>query len=225
MATLQTLDRGISALQIIAARRDGVGVATLAEELGVDRAIAYRIAATLEERALISRTAGGRLILGVGVLELATQFGPQLRIIAQPILSDLARRTSATAFISVASGEECAALSVAEPDEGLLRVGYRVGSRHPIDRGAAGIAILAGRKELPDDSDAVKESRRLGFSVTRGELQPGAVGVASPILPDGRQVASFEASVGVVAMEDLDVDTASVAVVACAKELASFVNR
>ncbi len=221
--TLQTLDRGLTALEIIAERSGGLSVAELAEALEVHRAIAYRIVTTLERHGLIARRGDGGLRLGAGVALLASHFEPQLRRVAQPLLEALARHTRATAFISVAQGEEAVVLMVAEPNEGLLRVGYRVGSRHPLSLGAAGIAILAGRPPRPEDSEAVREARTLGYNLTRGQLQRGAVGVASPIASPSLNH-GVEACVGVVAMEDLDSGTAIREVKTTARELAGLVT-
>ncbi|MDL4864877.1 helix-turn-helix domain-containing protein, partial [Halomonas elongata] len=148
MSQLQTLDRGLHALKTIARYPGGLSIAELAEELGINRAIAYRIVATLEVHALVYRRDDGAICLGGEILGLAAHFEPQLRSVAAPLLRHLARETNATAYLSAAQGEECVALMVAEPEEGLLRVGYRVGSRHPLTIGAAGIAILSARPEL-----------------------------------------------------------------------------
>ncbi|QFU16104.1 IclR family transcriptional regulator [Microvirga thermotolerans] len=221
---LQTLDRGLQALGIVAQSASGITIADLAARLDIHRAIVYRIVSTLESHALVSRTPEGQIHLGGGILVLASRFEPQLRSIARPMLQRLAQDTRATAFISVAQAEECVVIMVAEPEEGLLRVGYRVGSRHPLTLGAAGIAILAGRPEGPDDPEAVRQARRDGFSLTRGQLQRGAVGVASPIhLPD-RPRTGFEACIGVVAMDDLDTETAIAAVRSAARKLASLMQ-
>lgn len=217
--TLQTLDRGLKALEIIAEQDGGLSVAELAEQLGVHRAIAYRIVATLEGHGLVVRRTEGGLRLGAKIALLAGHFEPQLRRSAQPFLERLAREAQATAFISVAEGEEAVVILVAEPDAGLLRVGYRVGSRHPLSCGAAGIAILAGRLPQPHESEAVRTARALGYSLTHGQLQRGAVGVASPIAAPHLQ-SSVEACVGVVAMEDLETDQATASVMACARRLA-----
>ena len=223
--TLQTLDRGLSALTLIAQQEDGMSISELAAALDVHRAIAYRIAATLEVRGLIVRAPGGRLRLGPGLLTLASRFEPQLRLLAQPILRDLAESTQAAAFLSVPAGEDCVAIMVIEPEGRLLRVAYRVGIRHPLDRGAAGIAILAGRPVSTDESESVRAARRDGFSVTHGELQKGAVGVASPVHGPGRNQAGFEASIGVVAFEDLDVTAATRQVLQSARALTAAVCR
>ncbi|MCC5884562.1 MAG: helix-turn-helix domain-containing protein [Halomonas sp.] len=222
--TLQTLDRGLRALEIIAEHAKGVSVAELAEQLDVHRAIAYRIVTTLEQHGLVVRSAEGPLRLGAGISLLASHFEPQLSAVAQPLLQALAKATRATAFISVAQGEECVVIRVAEPDEGLLRVGYRVGSRHPLTQGAAGIAILAGRAPSEADNEAVRQARSDGYSLTRGQLQRGAVGVASPAATSHFRT-GIEACVGVVAMDDLDTERAIREVKAHALQLAELVGR
>lgn len=200
MSNLQTLDRGVQALKFISQNPHGITIADLAAKLDVHRSIAHRIIATLESHALVTRPAGGAIFLGTGLLELASHFHPQLRSLAQPLLSDLAQKTQATAFISVAEGDQCVVIMVEEPAGGLLRVGYRLGSRHPLSLGAAGIAILSGRPETDSDEDVVREARSSGYCVTRGVLQKGAVGVASPIFPTLSSRSGLEACVGVVAM-------------------------
>lgn len=221
---LQTLDRGIQVLEIVAQNANGITIADLAVRLGIHRAIIYRIVSTLEARALVSRTADGQIYLGGGILVLASRFEPQLRSVAQPMLHELAQKTRATAFISLAQADECVVIMVAEPDEGLLRVGYRVGSRHPLTLGAAGIAILAGRPEQPGDPETVLQARRNGFSLTRGQLQRGAVGVASPLHSGGQLRMGLDACIGVVAMDDLDTETAIASVKAAASRLAALMQ-
>ena len=219
MSTLKTLDRGLQALWTIARQPDGITVAALASELGVDRAIAYRIASTLEGHSMIARRKGGQLVLGASVLELERRYLPQLRSRVRPALDRLAQDARATAFVSVAQLDNCAAIAVSEPDNVFLRVGYREGSTHLLTHGAAGIAILAGRSPTADDTDAVRHARAQGYSVTRGQLQAGAIGVACPLGTSG-----LDASVGVVAMQDLDVNRAVHHVRACAEALRMLIT-
>ncbi|CAM2867049.1 Transcriptional regulator [Prescottella defluvii] len=226
MSTLQTLDRGLRALDVVAQSQAGISVADLAKELDVHRAICYRIIATLEAHALVTRTDDGRIRLGVGAAVLASRFEPQLFGDVQPLLFALANETRATAFVSAAQGQNCVVIMVAEPEDTLLRVGYRVGSSHPLDKGAAGIAILALRPEQPNDSDAVRQARADGFSLTRGQLEHGAVGIASGIaLPAGvGSGAGLERSVGVVAIDGLDTDSATAAVMRTAHEIETRIS-
>ncbi len=220
MALLQTLDRGLQALELIARHPEGVTVGRIAQELGVHRAIAYRLVATLEAHRLASRGSDGQVFLGLEAHVLAARSAPQLRTQAGPVLRDLASQTRATAFLTGAEGDTCVALMVAEPpEEQVLSVGYRVGSRHPVTQGAAGLAILAARPESAEESDRVKQVRAQGYSLTQGEIQRGAVGVASPVPADTRQAGGLELSIGVVALADLDTETAIPATRAAARRL------
>ncbi|HEY2172303.1 MAG TPA: helix-turn-helix domain-containing protein [Mycobacteriales bacterium] len=205
--TAQTLDRGIRILTLAGASPHGLTVAELAAELAVGRAVVYRLVATLERNSLVRRGADGRIRLWLGLLELAHDVQPHLRDIALPRLRSLAEAVGATAHLTIADGGEALALAVAEPSWTGLHVAYRVGSRHPLGQGAAGRAILLGR-----DPDSTQP-----YAVTVGELQDGAYGVAAPI----RGVPGLQASVGVVAMRELQGDDVGPRVAAAARQIAT----
>ncbi|GAB3149117.1 helix-turn-helix domain-containing protein [Micromonospora sonneratiae] len=189
--TAQTLDRGLRLLHLVADASGGLTVTEAAARLGVGRAVVYRLVGALTEHGMLRRDSAGRLRLGVGVLHLARRAQPLLAEGALPALRRLAEQAGATAHLTVVEGGEGVALAVVEPSWTAFHVAYRTGSRHPLDRGAAGQAILAGRA---GQSQPV---------ATSGELQPGAYGVAAPVLG----VPGLEASVGVVALAPLDVAT------------------
>ena len=189
--TSQTLDRGLRVLRVLADKPDGLTVTELASELGVNRTVVYRLVSTLEQHALLRRDARGRLHVGLGILHLASSVQPVVRDLAAPILRTLAEEVGCTAHLTVADGDEALALAVVEPSWTDFHVSYRVGSRHPLAKGAAGKAILLGR-----DVDSAP------YAVTSGELQPGARGLAAPV----RGVDGLEASVGIVTLGDLDVE-------------------
>lgn len=202
--TAQTLDRGLRLLHLVADTPAGLTVSEAAGRLGVGRAVIYRLASTLAEHGLLRRDQAGRLRLGAGVLHLARRASPLLAEAALPPLRRLAEQVGATAHLTVAEGGEAVAVAVVEPSWTQFHVAYRTGSRHPLDRGAAGRAILAGRRGEP------------GYVSTAGELQPGAYGVAAPVLG----VDGLEASVGVVALAALDVDSAGAQVIVAAGAIA-----
>jgi DNA-binding IclR family transcriptional regulator len=219
MSQLKTLDRGIAALKEVAGRPGGLSLGALAAALGVHKTIAHRIVATLEAQGLVARLPGGEVVLGGGLLALAARFEPQFRAAAAPLLAALAREMSATACVAAAEGEECVVLMVSEAEGGFLRVAYRLGSRHPLTRGATGIALLSGRPARPGEPEAVARARADGFSVTRGELQRGAVGLAVPVLRPEDPRGTIEPCLGVVAMDEFDIDAAARAVSRCAARL------
>jgi DNA-binding IclR family transcriptional regulator len=186
--TAQTLDRGLRLLHLVADTPSGLTMTEAATTLGVGRAVVYRLVATLTEHGMVRRDRTGRLRLGAGLLHLARRAQPLVADAALPALRHLAETVGATAHLTIADGGEAYALAVVEPSWTQFHVAYRTGSRHPLEQGAAGKAILAGRR---GDYTAV---------TTTGELQPGAHGVAAAI----PGVEGLDASVGVVALTDLD---------------------
>ncbi|MGH3367952.1 MAG: IclR family transcriptional regulator [Nocardioidaceae bacterium] len=208
--TSQTLDRGLRVLELLATHPGGLTIAEIAAELDVNRTVVYRLVATLEQHVLARRDAAGKVELGLAVLSLSNAVQPMLRDLAASTLRRLAEDLGATAHLTVADGGEALAIAVIEPSWTDYHVGYRVASRHPLDRGAAGKAILLGR--------AVAAGANEGAQVvaTQGELQPGASGLAAPILG----LPGIEASVGVVAIGSLDPELTGPRVLMAAREIA-----
>lgn len=204
----QTLDRGLRLLTLVAdtaTRADGMSVSDAASELGLARTVVHRLASTLVAHGLVRRDRQGRLHLGLGVLALARAAQPLISRTALPALRRLAEELGATAHLTVVDAGEALAILVVEPSWTTVHVAYRSGSRHPLDRGAAGLAILGGRRG---------EHR---WATSTGELQSGAHGVAAPIAGlDG-----LEASIGVVSLTPLEEGTAGPRVVAAAREVAA----
>src|SRR5699024_6634104 len=143
-----------------------------------DRAVAYRIVRTLQRHGLVTRTSKGKVRLGAAVATLSRRFAPQLMEGGRTVMNGLADETSATSFISVAGSEEWVEVMVEEAHGQALPVTYQEGARHPIHRGAPGLAILASRPESASDDGAVRAARRQGYSLTKDELQDGATGVS-----------------------------------------------
>lgn len=204
--TSQTLDRGVRVLCALAESPSGLTMTELAAALGVNRTVVYRLVTTLESHALVRRDRAGRLHIGLGVLRLGAGLQPHLRTTAAPVLRALAEVTGCTAHLTVADGEEAMALAVVEPTWTDFHVAYRVGARHPLSRGAAGRAILLGRGGGAGE-----------YAVTTGELQPGAKGLAAPVLG----IPGLEASVGIVTLGPLEVERIAPEVARSAHELAA----
>jgi DNA-binding IclR family transcriptional regulator len=206
--TSQTLDRGLRVLKLLADTDHGLTVTELANKLGVNRTVVYRLLATLEQHALVRRDLGGRARVGLGVLRLGRQVHPLVREAALPALRSLAEEIGATAHLTLVDGTEALAVAVVEPSWTDYHVAYRTGFRHPLDRGAAGRAILAGRGPDKDLGP--------GFVLTHGELEAGAGGAAAPVLG----VTGIEGSVGVVMLTDSVPQKVGERVVRAAQEVA-----
>ena len=185
----QTLSRGLQVLEALADAGDSTGltVTELAGVLGVGRPVVYRLVTTLEAHHLVRRREDGRAVLALGLSRLAAAVTPVVQAEARPVLRELADAVGATAHLTIAEGEQALAIVVVEPSWTDVHVAYRSGARHPLDEGAAGRAILAGRRG------------RVSPVATSGELQHGAHGLAVPLGPG-----AVEASVGVVSLAPLD---------------------
>jgi DNA-binding IclR family transcriptional regulator len=168
----------------------------------------YRLLATLEQHALVRRDLGGRARVGLGVLRLGRQVHPLVREAALPALRALAEDIGATAHLTLVDGTEALAVAVVEPTWTDYHVAYRAGFRHPLDRGAAGRAILTARQ--PGEADAP------GYTLTHGELEAGASGAAAPLIG----VTGVEGSVGVVMLADSVPERVGPRVVDAAREVA-----
>jgi DNA-binding IclR family transcriptional regulator len=203
----QTLDRGIQMLELLARpeHASGLTVTEVAERLGIGRTIVYRLLSTLESHGLVARTSEGRLVIGLGVARFSTALLPRLRTAALPSLRQLAETVGATAHLTIVDGDQAVAVAVVEPSWTSFHVAYRVGSRHELSRGAAGKAILRGRRG------------EYGAVATDGELQPGAHGVAAPLVG----VAPIEGSVGVVSLNRLELAEVEPHVIAAARQIAA----
>ena len=223
VSTLQTLDRGLAVLGLVAAAPGGLAVPAIAEALGVHKAIAYRLVATLQAHGMVWRCEDGRVMLGAGVLGLAARFQPHFRAEAAALLAELTRATGCTSCIALAEGEDCVVVLVQEAEEGPLRFSYRIGLRQPLTRGAAaGLALLAGRAETPGEAPEVRQTRIDGYALTHGQLHPGASGLAVPVLTPDMPRLGPEPCVAVISLAPIDVPRVSRAAWDCAARLRSL---
>jgi hypothetical protein len=191
--TSQTLDRGLRVLEAVAESADGLTVTELAMALGIGRTVVYRLVVTLENHAYIRRSSDGKCRRGLGVLALGRQVQPLVRDTSLPALRLLADAVGATAVLTIVDGQEALSAVVVEPTRSDLHVASRPGSRHPLEHGAAGRAILAARTTAGRPLDPP-------WVIATGDGPQGAYGIAVPVLG----VPGLEASVGVLALRELN---------------------
>jgi DNA-binding IclR family transcriptional regulator len=182
----QTLDRGLRILEHLAAVTTPQTVVDIATGVDLHRSITYRLLRTLETHELVERDAAGRYWLGVGVSALARSVRSDLQTAAMPRLDALAEELKMTAFLVVRVGDEAVTVATVEPHDTAAHVVYRPGTRHPLDRGAPGLALLMPEAPATDDRRELREARRTGWASSHGEVIPGFRSVAAPVLgPDG----------------------------------------
>jgi DNA-binding IclR family transcriptional regulator len=215
----QTLDRGLRILEHLASTGTPQAVAEIGKALSLHRSITYRLLRTLEDHELVERDALGHYGLGLGIAALSRGVRTDLTAAALPRLNALATDLGMTAFLVVRAGEEAVTVTSVEPQDTRAHVTYRPGTRHPVGRGAPGLALLVPETPATDDRPALQEARRRGWASSHGEVIPGMRSVAAPVLgPDG----GARAALAVVFVDqDADVEEIGRAVVAAADGVAA----
>lgn len=178
---VQTLDRGITALEIIAGAMEAISVTELAQRMNVSKSIAYRLVRTLEYRNLVRRTSGTCYVPSLYLGRLGAHSYRPLKEVAAAPMRRLADAVGHTAYISMRDGDEIASILVQEPSDPEI-IAYRPSARHPIERGSDWVAWLAGQQPGPLDTREVLLARERGYSITMGEVIPGLTGMSSPIV-------------------------------------------
>ena len=102
----------------------------------------------------------------------------------------VAEATGTVAFLAVPCGEGALTLVTVEPPAAVSPVSYRPGVRHPLTRGAPGLAILAALPARPNERPEVTLARDLGHVRTTGEVVPGISSLAVPVHLRSARVAS-----------------------------------
>jgi DNA-binding IclR family transcriptional regulator len=179
-AASQTLDRGLSILDVLAAADAGLSIGEVAAAIGVHRSVAYRLVRTLEDRGLVIRDAAGTLRIGPHVATLARSVASDLQTAAAPVLRELADSLAMTAFLVVLDQDECVTLTTAEPRAAVASIAQRPGSRHPVTQGAPGIALQTLLSN-PAEAAEVTRARTDGFAVSSGEVIAGVTSIAAPV--------------------------------------------
>lgn len=206
-----TADRALDILTMFDDAHLVVSGTAVAERLGVARSTAYRYLQSLVAGRYLEEAPGGGFRLGLRVLEIARlarrSYG--LSEVAQPSMEALAEDVRETVLLTRRTGDLVVCVDRAESTR-AVRISYERGSALPINAGASALVLLAWSPEdearrlleatelrrftaaTLTDVDALMERlgriRRLGYSVTRGELDPDVVGIAAPIRDENEQV-------------------------------------
>lgn len=211
-----TADRALDILTMFDDTHLVISGTEVAERLGVARSTAYRYLQSLVAGRFLEEAPGGGFRLGLRVLEISRlarrSYG--LSEVALPSMRKLAEEVQETVLLTRRAGDLVVCVDLAENETRAVRISYERGSALPLNAGAAALVLLAwsaedeARRVLEaaelhrftpatlTDVDALVERlgriRRLGYSITRGELDPDVVGISAPIRnQDGQVVAAL----------------------------------
>lgn len=211
-ATSRSAERVLALLKIFDDTRVELGVAEIAQALGVHKSTASRLAAALERAGFLAR-AGQRYRLGVEVIRLGTIALRSFDLVAtmQPGMEKVSQRTRETVNLAVPDGADV--LNVAEVASTYILScsGGWIGRRTRPHAVANGKVLLAyGALPLPGtlqrytaqtittlDGLAAElgQVRKDGYATAVAELEEGLVAVAAPVFdPAGTCVAALSVS-------------------------------
>src|SRR3990170_2530063 len=201
--SLQSVTRALRSLELLAEAGE-LGVTELGRRLGVHKATASRLAATLAERGLVERDpVTERYRLGFGLIRLAgaAMAGLDLVRSARPVLEELAEQTRETVTLGVISGDDVVSIDQVTGTRSIVSVSW-VGKRTPLHSTSTGKVLLAGMSDAELDrrlARGLERStprtvtdpaelrtqpagvRRRGWAQTLEELEEGLNALAAPV--------------------------------------------
>jgi DNA-binding IclR family transcriptional regulator len=178
--SVQTLDRGLRLLDLIARSHVPRPLAELAEQMRLHRSIVYRLLRTLQDHRLVAHTPQG-YVLGTRAQSLGRRVLPVLQRIAKPEIAKLAARVGFTAFFVVRDGGEAVTLVSVEVESARSRAVYTPGDRHPLTRGSPGIAMLAAELPREGERPEIARARETGYATTTNEVIPGLTTISASV--------------------------------------------
>ena len=149
---VQSVSRALDLLEAFPKFGPEIGLTKIASLLDMNKATAYRLLSTLEERGYVERSPENRQYrLGYRALELGSYFQSQLEVrrLALPHLKAIVDATGEAAFLCIREGDEALCVERVEAERQVNIFALRVGGRQPLHWGAAPRALLAGMDE-PD---------------------------------------------------------------------------
>jgi DNA-binding IclR family transcriptional regulator len=188
----------------------------LCQRLDLNRTVVHRLLNTLSARGFV-RCQDGAYRPGASLVRLAKMAEPDLRAVAVPVMSALARAAGETVVLHIIDGLQAVVLEQAPGTRHVVRVSHQIGSRHPLAVAASGRAILAfmqpgaaakalkAAEEAAAVAASLEEIRGCGYALSHDELQMGVHGVAVPLrAPDRTAFGSIAILVPTTRAEGLE---------------------
>jgi IclR family acetate operon transcriptional repressor len=235
--TLQTVDRALAALDVIAEQQP-IGVSQLAREMGLDKSAAQRVLVSLQHAGWIRGDGSTPMhwVLTTKPLQLARQVtGSQLVARARPVQEQLCEQTGETVWLGVVDGHDIVAIDGVESHR-ALRTSVRRGLVMPTRASASGKAVLAA---LPEDEwgELLREApstalraevagaRRRGYATNLGEVDAGINSVAAAVTSaDGRPIGALIVSAPADRLSGRKMSAAGRAAAEAAAQLSALVH-
>ncbi|WP_040156780.1 IclR family transcriptional regulator [Mobilicoccus massiliensis] len=213
-ARSQTLDRGLTILELLVEAGRPMTVARIADASGLHRSIVYRLLRTLEDHRLVVRDEHDAYHPGLALAELSRGLTRDLAQIATAPLQRLADATDLAAFVVVREGGEAVVMLVVEPTAPGFMFTQRIGVRHDVRLGAPGHALRALQLPAADDDSDVVETRERGWAFSTGQVLEGVSSIAAPL-----RGYRLDAAVAVTFVGERDTEALAATLVRTAKDI------
>ncbi len=229
----QSLERGLAILGCFTPERPVLGIADLADELGMSRSTTHRYVITLTRLGYLQQGLRRKYHLALRVTDLgiSAMNGMSLYEHAHPYLEELRGRTGFTVSMGVLDGLELLLVDWLRGNrrgQRLIDLGVAPGSRLPLHCTAAGKLLLANLpdqdqrerlaelqlpkrapKTLKSKTALRQELRRFreeSFAVAEEELAPDLFEIAAPVRTTGNEViaaATMTVHSSMISLEEL----------------------
>jgi IclR family pca regulon transcriptional regulator len=229
----QSLERGLAILGCFTPKRPVLGIADIADDLGMSRSTTHRYVITLVALGYLEQGASRKYRLGLRVTDLGMSAlnSIGLRDHAHPYLEELRQRTSYTTSLSVLDGTDILYVDRVRSfrrGQSKIDLNLHAGSRLPAYATAMGKLLLANlpepeqrelisqmeltergpntitsKKALRDELDEIHAA---GFAVNDQELSSGLYAIAAPVRNEARDVAAavnVAAHASMISLEEL----------------------
>ncbi len=211
----QSLERGLAILGCFTPKRPVLGIADIADDLGMSRSTTHRYVITLVALGYLEQGASRKYRLGLRVTDLGMSAlnSTGLREHAHPYLEELRQRTSYTTNLGVLDGTDVLYVDRVRSyrrGQGSIDLDLHTGSRLPAYCTAMGKLLLAN---LPDSEqreliaamklgkrgpntitskkglrEELEEIAAAGFAVNDQELNAELYAIAAPVRNEAREV-------------------------------------
>lgn len=204
-SALQTVDRALAILELLAAHPDGLRPVDVASAMGLNKVTTHRLLATLLARDFVERREdSGRYLIGLRLIEISSLRlnNLELKTEAQPWLRQLVNQTGQPVHLAIYDHGEIVYIDKMETIHSI-RMYSQIGKRSPVFCTALGKVLLAA---LPDEEvlavlkqlnlqaftpttltdpqlilTEIRSVRTLGYALDRQEHELGVFCVAAPI--------------------------------------------
>jgi IclR family pca regulon transcriptional regulator len=229
----QSLERGLAILGCFTPKRPVLGIADIADDLGMSRSTTHRYVITLMALGYLEQGASRKYRLGLRVTDLGMSAlnSTGLREHAHPYLEELGQRTSYTTSLGVLDATDVLYVDRVRSfrrGQGKIELNLHTGSRVPAYCTSMGKLLLANlpepeqreliaemtltkrgpntitsKKALREELDEILEA---GFAVDDQEYAPELYAISAPVRNDARDVVAavgLSAHGSMISLEEL----------------------